>query len=171
MMRWFVNSQINKLEAQLGESIEYLRILVKGTPWLFWKYLGLIVLSAHHRHCPKNALHMARIAAAQVEDCGPCVQINVNFAQGEGIPVSLIQGALDGGAGLPEPERTAYEFGRSVAHNTDDLDIARQRAVEVFGDKAVHDLAIAVATARVYPVIKRGLGVAQSCSIVRPQIQ
>ncbi len=60
----------------------------------------------------------------------------------------------------------AYDFGFAVSAN-DETRIEDLRPVMIsrYGEKALTDLAIGIATSRVYPGIKRTLGFAQSCTL------
>ena len=109
----------------------------------------------------------ARLAATRVQDCGTCVQTVVNQARADGVPAATLRAALDGRAdALGEAERLAFHYGEAVAARADDarehVEAVRQR----LGDAALAELALAVATAQLFPALKRGLGQDVACALV-----
>jgi alkylhydroperoxidase family enzyme len=108
---------------------------------------------------------MGRLAAVLVEDCGSCVQIEVNLARKAGIPVEYLKAALAGDVDrLPGELADAYRFARAVAADKGGEEEYRNRLQKHFGEEGVAELATGIAAARVYPALKRGLGYAVSCS-------
>lgn len=167
MIRWLIRRQLDAVERRLGASVEYLRYVAGVSLRAFVKFLLIGPAAGHRRVCPREMLHAARIAAAQSEDCGPCVQIAVNLALADGVDAALIRSIVDGDpAKLPEDAALAYRFAKSVADRTGDDNEWRRRLRARFADEVIVELALAVAMARVFPTFKRGLGYAQSCSLV-----
>lgn len=121
--------------------------------------------SSHRHAAPADLFAMARIGATRAEDCGPCTLIAARWALHDGVPRAVVQAALDGT--LPEGDLAeAYAFGRAVALGHPDSSV-RGSAIAIRHGTAVRDeLALSVAMVRVYPALKRGLGIPQSCSAV-----
>lgn len=121
--------------------------------------------SSHRHAAPAELFAMARIGATRAEDCGPCTLIAARWALHDGLPRELVQAALDGA--LPEGDLAdAYAFGRAVALGQPEAaDLGAVLAAR-HGAAVRDELALTVATIRVYPALKRGLGIAQSCSVV-----
>ena len=111
---------------------------------------------------PVEQLAMARLGAAQAEDCGPCVEIAARGAVAIGMARETVNAALAGGLS-DGPEREALEFGRALALNAPEL-AGVGDAIEAHHCRAVRtELAVAAATARVHPALKRGLGFGGAC--------
>jgi len=121
--------------------------------------------SSHRHAAPAELFAMARIGATRAEDCGPCTLIAARWALHDGVPRALVQAALDGA--LPEGDLAdAYAFGRAVALGQPEAaDLGAVLAAR-HGATVRDELALSVAMVRVYPALKRGLGIAQSCSVV-----
>ena len=60
----------------------------------------------------------------------------------------------------------AYRYGTAVASSSADADFTREQVLTRFNKTVLMELALCVATARVYPTVKRGLGYARSCNLV-----
>lgn len=86
MIRFVLMRVIAAAEASFGESLDYLRFILRATVGAFFKFSKLTGVSRYRRALPLAPFHVVRIAAARFEDCGPCVQTTVNIAKKAGIP-------------------------------------------------------------------------------------
>jgi hypothetical protein len=166
MIATLASRMIDRSEAELGEDLTYARQIARVSPAGFWKLALQLLLIRHQGTTSDHLVHLARLGAVQVEDCGPCVQTAVNLLRQTVISPTLIRAALDEGAGLPQLELDAYYFGRAVAGEGVIDDELRKRLEEAIGERGIVDLTIAAAAVRIFPALKRGLGYARSCSEV-----
>jgi alkylhydroperoxidase family enzyme len=96
------------------------------------------------------------------------VQIHINLARQEGVPEDVLRRAVMGEAGtLPPPLAASFRFGEAVAANDPEMEPVRRTLEAEFGKRAVSEMAIAIAFARFYPTIKRALGHAKGCAVLR----
>jgi alkylhydroperoxidase/carboxymuconolactone decarboxylase family protein YurZ len=127
------------------------------------KFAHFMPFSTHHHAASAEQVAMARIAAVQAEDCGPCVEIAARGALESGVARDLVNAVL-AGRRAEGSEQQAYDFGRAIALSLPEAD-ELGAAIEAAHGRAVRtELTVAAATARVHPAFKRGLGYAQSCS-------
>ena len=167
LVRW----RIRAGEKKLGVSLDYLREMYAAAPDAFHQFVKVTPLANYRKKLPAAPFHVARLVATRDEDCGPCVQIAVNQAKADGIEVAVIQAVLDRRiADLPESLADVYHFAESVVTAAGDDDQYRERLLKVFGEEALVELAMAIAFARVFPIVKRALGHAKSCSVVTIQV-
>lgn len=167
MLDWYYRRQIDKGEARLGQSAEFLRDVLASSRAGFRKF-GLFMMLANHRaHAPADLWHLCRIAADMEEDCGPCTQIAVDMAAHAGVPAPVLRAAVERRFEALSPRQAlAFRFAGAVAANRPEAEELRMALEAEIGKAAMADLAIAIATARVFPAMKRALGHAQSCSRV-----
>ena len=162
--------QIDVAERKFGEKLGYLRDIASASPAAFYKFALFLAFARHRKAAPLDAYYLAAIGALQHEDCGPCLQIAVNQALADGVSPAMISAAVAGGAAL-DAERGLYlDFGRAVSANLPEAEELRLRLAEKLSPAAMVDLAIAIASARVFPALKRGLGHAKSCSLVQIKV-
>jgi AhpD family alkylhydroperoxidase len=106
------------------------------------------------------------MAAAMVEDCGPCVQIHVNLALKDGVSADVLRALaarrLDQ---APADAALGFAYGEAVAQGVM-ADEVRDRIRAKWGEKGLIELAFTIATARFYPALKRGMGYAHACERV-----
>jgi alkylhydroperoxidase family enzyme len=114
---------------------------------------------------------VARLVATRDEDCGTCVQIEVNLAKKDGVSLAVIQAVLDSRPDdLPEELSDVYHFAEEVVTATGGEAPYRERIRRRYGEEALVELAMTMAACRVFPITKRALGYAQSCSAVSVQV-
>ena len=159
---------ISRAEARLGAPLDYLRTIADTSAAAFIKMAAFAPLAGHRQHAPPAVWHLARLAATRVHDCGTCVQIVVNQARADGVPAPTLQAALDGDeSALTDGERLAIRFGQAVAagdgaHDAG-ADVERQWGTAV-------RVELAVATASVFPLLKRRLGQDVACALVTVEV-
>lgn len=165
MLRRLIDRRLAAEEARLGASLDYLRHLARVSLPAFFKFSLFTPMARHRKALPPAAYHLARLVAAHAEDCGTCVQIEINAARRARVPAETLRAALeDRPADLAPPLDAVYHFARAVASGEDDAAL-RTRLRDAYGEEALAELALAIASARVFPTVKRALGYATACSI------
>ena len=161
---------IDAAEKKLGENMDYMRDIANASPAAFYKFALFMLFASHRKAAPVEACYLAAIGALQDEDCGPCLQIAVNQALAQGVAPEILSAAIAGGAALDADHRLYLDFGRAVSANAPEAEELRLKLAEKLSAPAMVDLAIAIASARVFPTLKRGLGHAKSCSLVQVKV-
>lgn len=171
MIRRLILKRLDKEERSLGESVDYVRHLVRTSLPAFFKFALFTPLSQHRRKLPPAPYRVARIVATRDEDCGTCVQIEVNLARRDGVPTDVIRAVLNNRPGDMTPELAdVYRFAKSVVEASGGEEELRERVRERYGEEGLVELALGIASARVFPVAKRALGYATSCALVKVKI-
>ncbi len=131
----------------------------------FEKFAYFMPVTMHRWAAPADLFHMARIGATLVEDCGPCARTAAKAALADGVSTEKVNAALS--RTPPEGDlKTAFDFGQAIILHTDNsLDLGEW--IEATHGRTVRlELAMTAATVRAYPAMKRGLGLARSCSLI-----
>jgi len=159
---------IRDSERKLGVSLDYLHEIAAHAPAAFRLLGSVSQLNRALDPADRYATHMAALGAAMHDDCGTCVQIHINLARQDGVPEDVLRRAVMGEAGtLPAPLAASFRFGEAVAANDPEMHELRDTLEAEFGKRAVIEMAIAIGFARFYPTIKRALGHARSCAVLR----
>ena len=164
-MAWMERGLLNRLKKQNPRQFGWLRDAAGASPGIFWKLLFFFPLAGHRRAASRGLITMARLGALRAQDCGDCLQVAVDYALKDGIPADRIQAALRNANSLPPGERLALDYGQAVAGNWPDLGVWVEAVRRAFGEAVLAELAFAVATASLFPLAKRGLGVAAACDL------
>lgn len=158
-------------EFRVDGSMDYMRMIARHSTPGFAKFSLFLPLSAHRSAVPVEVWFAARLAATRAQDCGTCVQMVVNDALNRRVSPALARelaaGRLDA---VPAEVADAYAFGRAVAEQDAGADELRERIRARHGERGLVDLSIAIASAQVFPITKRALGMAQSCSLVPVEV-
>ena len=170
MLRWLISRKLLTLERELGESVDYLRVMLRASLTAFFQFAKLTAVSRYRKVLPVPAFHLVRMLAAKHEDCGPCLQTTVTLAKRDGVPSQLLRAVV---AATPEelPEELAdlYRFVEKVLRASHDEAELREKIRARYaprGDAALSEIALVLCSSRSFPVTKRVLGFAASCSQV-----
>ena len=91
----------------------------------------------------------------------------MNEVKKAGVPAEILRAVLDGRLDdLPEELRDVYRFAEAVVKASGEEDAFRERIRARYGDEGLIEMALAIASCRVFPTTKRALGYAVSCSKV-----
>jgi hypothetical protein len=165
MLRRFIGWRLNVAEREMGTSVEYVRHILRVSVGACLAFTRFLPLARYRRKLPLEAVHVARLTALCYEDCGDCVQGEVNLAKKEGISLTVVQAILTGeGIELPEELADVYHFCLAILETRDDEGL-RQRVRAHYGEEGLVEIALALGACRVFPTIRRALGYAKSCSV------
>lgn len=170
MLSRTINRRLAAEEAKLGGSLDWLRHIARVSLPAFVKFVAFTPLSKHRKALPPGPYHVARLVAVRAEDCGSCVKIELHLAKQAGVPAEVLRAAYHGRPDeLPEELADVYRFAEAVVGRGDDPGL-RERIKVRYGEAGVVELAIAIATCRVFPTTKRALGYAVSCERVGVEV-
>jgi alkylhydroperoxidase family enzyme len=171
MLGFLVRWRIRSAEKKHGEPLDYLREMFDHAPGAFWQFVKVAKAAGYRTVLPAAPFHVARIVAVRIQDCGPCVQTCVNLAKADGVELSVLKMALAGDFDmLPEPLGDVARFAQAVTSGSGEQEAYRDRLRAVFGEAAMVELALALALCQTFPILKRGLGHAKSCSLVKVEV-
>ena len=171
MLRRFLLSRIAAAEKELGASLDYCRYMIRVSLRASFKFAKFLAVDEYRRVLPPGPCYVARIVAVRDEDCGTCVQIAVNQAKKAGVPATVVQAVLDGQPDrLPDELAEAYRFAEAVVTQSGEEDALRERIRSRHGDEGLVEMALAIASCRVFPITKRALGYAVSCSAMAVRV-
>jgi alkylhydroperoxidase family enzyme len=144
----------------------YIREFLQGSPEGYAKLHDFLPLAAHREFLPLDSYWVAKLAASQVADCGQCLQLSVRMALEAGVSPQLVRACIQGGSKLPEELKDIFDFATGVASYRS-IDPLLGERIEAQLDKSQRtEMGVAIATASMFPTIKRALGYTQSCSLV-----
>ena len=165
MLRWLLRRQIASTERKLGAPLGYVRAMLDQSVALPLRFFAGTALLARRKRAPRDVWHVAALAATRHEDCGTCLQIGVNLARQDGVPAEALRAVIDGAPErLPAPLAEAFRFGAAVCAADGSEAPWRDALRARHGEEALIELSLAVAAARVFPTVKRGMGHAVSCA-------
>lgn len=167
MLKRFFHWRIRAFERRYDYDASYMHEIVDIDSAGLIQLQRLTGIGQHHGGLPLEALAAARLAAALHEDCGPCVQIVVNIALEAGVQPKVLQSlASNSTSSLPKSTVLAFRFAQAVLNNSHEVNSLRAEVEDEFGPNGPFCFGLALSIARIYPVIKRAMGHAHTCSQV-----
>jgi alkylhydroperoxidase family enzyme len=171
MLRRLILSRIASVEKQWGVSLDYCRFIVRVSLRAAFKFAKFLAVDEYRRVLPPGPCYVARIVAVRDADCGTCVQIAVSQAKKAGVSAEILRAVLDRRLDdLPEELREAYRFAEAIVTADGEEGALRERVRLRYGDEGLIEMALAIASCRVFPIVKRALGYAVSCSAVTVRV-
>lgn len=160
MIKTLLHALTRRMSEQYDYDNTYLHEIIDVSAIAGMRFMGLPMLSQMQG---PNVEVWAGAALGSVldGDCGPCAQLILDQAVASGVPAeklkALLEGDIKGALGL------GYRFAEAAIADKPELSALRQTIQEHYGDLAVIAAAYAAASARAYPVLKRGLGHGDMC--------
>lgn len=165
MFQSFILRRLDRLEQDLGASMEYLRHMARVAMPALFRFSSFRKVAEYRRKLPLEVIQVARIATMQSEDCGSCLQISINEARRAGVSRETIRALVNERYDAVDPALAdVARFASAVSMPSGDDPELREKLRQRYGEEAFVELCLAIATARVFPSLKRGLGYATSCS-------
>jgi hypothetical protein len=150
---------------------DHLRRLGEASFPGFVKLLLFLPLASHGGGTRAEVVHAARLVGAQHEDCSSCLRMAVNLAMDDGMDGELVEAILRrDGMRMDRDVHLVVRFADGVLARDGSEAGARADIEERLGARALADVSLALGSARVFPTVKRGLGLAAACEPLSPRI-
>ncbi|QDU61098.1 Carboxymuconolactone decarboxylase family protein [Planctomycetes bacterium Pan216] len=143
----------------------YMVELLESSPEAFATFAKAEDAAKYRRELPVEAFHVAGITVMMIEDCGTCLQLNLRMAVQAGVHRETLALLLESPEKLSEPLRDVWEHVSSITRHEPPDPACAQRIKQRYGREAFAELALHAAMVRMYPTLKRGLMMAQSCQL------
>lgn len=167
MLKNIIERLIRKQETMTGESADFMRDLYAGSPAGFWRFALFLPMSGHRGALPLDAACAVRIAAVHAEDCGPCLQTVINLSLAAGARPEILRAAVeDDYTAMDEETRLAFEFAKHLSARDARSEDLRSAVERRWGKAGLAEIALAIASTRVFPTVKRAMGYGQACQRV-----
>ncbi len=167
MLNALARKVIKRMEKRYDCDMSYALYLLEKSPRAFRKFMRVGALSRQRERVPVEAAFTVQLLATMYEDCGPCTQLVVRFAEASKMEPDQIEAVLTGNASTMSPAvMLAFRYGVAVLNNRTDVADARDAVRANWEDKGLIDLAMSIQGARLYPMMKHALGFALECQRV-----
>lgn len=163
--------EIDDFEAHYGYDTKFMRELLDSSPQAYQKFADMLPLARHRDVLSPDVYWVAKLATMQAQDCGDCLQLNVRMALEDGVSRQLVEKAIKKPAELPEDLQEIHQFATAVAANELREEGLIERMEKKFTKAAILELGLCIASAGLFPTIKRTLGYTRSCSLIEIEIQ
>lgn len=159
-------AEIEEFEARYGYDASYMKEMRECAPEALAVFNGFTPMAGHRKHAPLKVYFTAKITAYRHADCGSCYQLAIRFAQEAGVSDELLETLVFDRGELSESLESVRLFTRAVLENSPERDQLQLDIEWEYGKAALIELALVIAAAQVFPVVKRAMGRFKSCSLV-----
>lgn len=157
-------SFIDEFEKHYDYDCNYMRKMADANSEAFETFVNFLPMGKVGKSLEKEVLWTAKIAAMLTEDCGACVQLNIKMALESGLSSEFVKSIVQKPAELEDRLKLIYDFAQAIALNKDNHFSLQQEVAKFFTIKELTELTLAIASTKIYPTVKRGLGEFKSCS-------
>ena len=164
-MKTFAKMILGRFSRRYDYDVSYLHELAEVSPGAFVRYLMIAPLGQYRKAAPIDAYFAAKMVATRRADCGTCLKLVAKMAREANVDQTTVMSVLrDEPDGVSDDVQLAMRFANAVI-DQDAVEVAEthQAIVERWGKAAATDMSLAVTFGTFFPMLKRGLGHAQSC--------
>ena len=160
-----IETKIEEFELKYNYDASYLKDLLQTSPNGFQKLQDALPLTFHRQRLDLESFWVTKIVSVQSIDCGSCLNLNISKALEEGVPQCLINAILFDETKLCEAHQALRTYVNSIINNKVD-DFAAKFIKRRYSRAQLLELGICIATAQIFPLIKKVAGYNNSCSLI-----
>lgn len=160
-----MRAEIRAFEEKYNYNCGYMYQLLDASPAALKMFAAARPMTSYRDQLPADAHYVAAISVMQVEDCGPCLQLNLKLAAEAGVERALLQTLLEAPDALPEGLQDVRRHALAVARGESADPQCAERIKARYGAAAFAELALCIAGVRMYPALKRALLADTECAV------
>lgn len=159
-------------QAHYNYDTNYMKDMLKENPEAYETFEAFLPMASFVNEAPKDVIFVARLTSMKNEDCGACLQLNVDMALEAGVNKEIIQDIIfNEGNTLSAELKTVYDFTLCVG-NKQDVDAKLYDEInKLYSKKVLVEIALAIAGTKVFPTVKRVLNDFQTCSNIQIKVK
>lgn len=143
----------------------YMEDMAGLSPGAFVKLGMLLAFTQERFGLPPAPYFAAKFIAARAAGCGPCAMLVIRMAEEAGVAPGRLAAIARPGPADPDM-RLAADYAAAVLSDSPGRAALAEKVTARFGQKGLWGLAAAIAAGQFFPVLKRGMGAAESCAIL-----
>jgi alkylhydroperoxidase family enzyme len=165
MIDWILERMIRAFEARYDYDMTYAREMLRFDSSAARAFVRATRLLQGRGALPLDILFTAKVVASRSADCGPCLQLVVKMAEEANVSQPLLTALLRREyKGLSPDQRLVAEFVEASLARDEQADDLREAVKERLGGACLVRLALLMAVAHVYPIVKFALGHGRACT-------
>lgn len=145
----------------------YIIQLLEDSPEAFQTFAAAQAMPNFHKVLPLDAFFVAKIAVMKTEDCGPCLNLSLKMGAEQGIDRDVLKAAVKDPHLLTQGLRDIHDHTVAVIRNENDDADRMERIRNYYGIEAFAELAVVIVGCRIYPTLKRAMGMADQCELAK----
>jgi len=145
----------------------YIVQLLEDSPEAFQAFAAAQGMPNFHKALPLDAFFVAKVAVMKTEDCGPCMNLSLKMGAEQGIDRELLKTIVTDPQSLPPNLQDIHDHTVDVIRNANDDADRMERIRNHYGIEGFAELAVVIVGCRIYPTLKRAMGMASTCELAK----
>ncbi|WP_105358020.1 MULTISPECIES: hypothetical protein [Pirellulaceae] len=145
----------------------YIIQLLEDSPQAYQAFAAAQAMPNVHKALPLDAFFVAKTTVMKTEDCGPCLNLSLKMGAEQGIDRELLKKVVKDPQSLPQHFRDIHDHAMAVIRNENDDADRMERIRNHYGIEAFAELAVVIVGCRIYPTLKRAMGMANHCELAK----
>ncbi|GAA4423362.1 hypothetical protein [Bremerella cremea] len=159
-------ANLKQFSAHYDYDTGYIIQLMHDSPGAYETFAAAQAMPNYSQALPLDAFFVAKITVMKTEDCGPCANLSLKMGVEKGLDRQFLKDIVQNPAALPQPLKDVHDHVVAVIRN-DDQDADRmERIRQHYGVEAFAELAVVIVGSRIYPTLKRAMGMDAYCEVL-----
>lgn len=151
--------------------ITYMKEMLKANPKAFEVFQNFLPMASFKEKASAQIVFVAKLTSMKNEDCGKCLQLNVDMALEAGVNKDIVKEVVfNEGQNLPKELKDIYDFSLLISKNEQVPSFLYDKINEKYSKDVLTEIALAIASAKVFPAIKRVFDDFHSCSVIQLKV-
>ena len=149
----------------------YMKEMLKENPKAYETFEAFLPMASFVSETPKEVLYVVKLTSMKNEDCGACLQLNVDMAIEAGVDKAIIKEVVfNEGKNLSMTLKEIYDFTLCVGNNQSIDSNLYDKINKTYSKDVMVEIALAIASTKVFPAVKRVLNDFHSCSVIQIKV-
>lgn len=156
-------AQLEAFGQKYDYDMGYMIRLLENSPSAFATFAAAQAMGHAYDKLPLEAAYVARVTAMKTDDCGPCLNLGLKMGAELGVDRDLLKNAVKHPSALPPVLKDVHDHTVASLRNEGDDADRMERIRDAYGIEAFAELAVVITGCRIYPTLKRAMGMVAYC--------
>ena len=149
----------------------YMQTMLKENVNAYATFEAFLPMASFKEVTASDVIFVVKLTSMKNEDCGACLQLNVDMAVEAGVDKEIIKEVVfNEGKNLSKQLKEVYDFTLAVSNNENIDSKIYDKMNEQYSKAVMTEIALAIASTKVFPAIKKVLNDFHSCSVIEIKV-
>jgi len=149
----------------------YMKEMLLSNPKAFETFEAFLPMASFKDKVPIDVIFVVKLTSMKNEDCGKCLQLNVDMAIEAGVDKDIVKEVVfNEGKNLSNDLKEIYDFTLAVANKQSIEQSLYDKINKKYSKDILTEIALAIASTKVFPAVKRVLNDFYSCSVIQLKV-
>jgi alkylhydroperoxidase/carboxymuconolactone decarboxylase family protein YurZ len=149
----------------------YMKEMLKANPKAYETFENFLPMASFKDKAPVDVIFVAKLTSMKNEDCGKCLQLNVDMALEAGVDKEVVKEVVfNQGENLSTALKEIYDFTLAVSNNEQIPNTLYDKIHKKYSKEVLTEIALAIASTKIFPTVKRVFNDFHSCSVIQLKV-